>query len=215
MNLNARPSRRRRKDARPAEIIEAARVVFESRGYAAARLDDIAEVAGVTKGTIFLYFDSKEALFRAVIEATQTPPLALVTGLIDNLEPPFADAFFVIARIFPQAAAQPKMDNLALLIFREAGNFPELARYFKERVADTAQALLRRLIQRGLDAGEFSCADPDYVARFAVGGLMQLMLWNRTMGQYSEDPHEVERYLAVWAQSVVALLGARGDTRDA
>src|SRR5690348_7307526 len=122
---------RRRKEARPAEILEAALGFFKERGFAATRLEDVAARAGVTKGTIYLYYPSKEELFKAVVRGELLPNIERMETALSEPGPAAAlleRLFTIWARDFAPSPASviPK------LVISEAGNFPELARFYLE-----------------------------------------------------------------------------------
>src|SRR5580692_3924709 len=121
----APPRWRRRKDARPAEIIAAALALFAERGFAAARLDDIAARAGVSKAALYLYFPTKEDLFRAVVTEAAAPNLALVAAAAANYDGPFAA---LAERVLPAIAAAivaSQLGGVVKMVVGESRNFPE------------------------------------------------------------------------------------------
>jgi AcrR family transcriptional regulator len=117
------PKRQRRKEARPAEIRAAALQVFSERGFAAARLEDVAEVAGVSKATIYLYFESKADLFAAIVREIATPRFDAIEKLIDTHEGPSGELIdFILARL-QEVATTTELPALLKIILAEAGNF--------------------------------------------------------------------------------------------
>src|SRR5437868_15475989 len=93
MSSESKPRWERRKEARPQELLAAALDLFVERGYAATRLDDVAAQAGVSKGTLYLYFTNKEELFKAVVRENVLPVLDAAQEIIDNFEGGSADLF--------------------------------------------------------------------------------------------------------------------------
>src|SRR5579862_3274783 len=128
MSIAAEPRWRRRKQARPAEIIAAALQVFAERGFAAARLDDIAARAGVSKAALYLYFDTKEALFRAVVTEAVAPNLAPVQAAAESFDGRFEDLVGFLVPILGRIAAGTAMGGVVKMVIGESRNFPELAR---------------------------------------------------------------------------------------
>src|SRR3954469_2599037 len=132
---------RRRKEARPAEILAAALDCFAERGFAATRMDDVAARAGVTKGTVYLYFQTKQEMFEALVRSELLPN-------VERLEAAAADASATVflerlldvwaTHVFPS-----RVSVLPKLMIAEAGNFPELARFYLEEVVHRALGLLR------------------------------------------------------------------------
>jgi AcrR family transcriptional regulator len=188
---------RRRKADRPAEIIAAALHSFAERGYAATRLADVARRAGVTKGTLYLYFPNKEELFKAVVNQAVVPNLErgealLAAGdlpamrLLDELMCSWADT------ALSPAGAIPK------IMVAEAGNFPDLARFYREEVVDRGMMLFRRVVQLGIARGEFRAVpDLDNVVRCIVAPLLLSMLWRHSFGRHEPvgrfDPEAICR----------------------
>jgi AcrR family transcriptional regulator len=120
------PKWRRRKSQRPAEIIAAALEVFSEKGFAAAKLDEIARLAGVSKGALYLYFETKEDLFRAVVQEAVAPNVSQVQSLA-SVEAPFGEVlrtvFGAIARLI---AGDRRISSVAKVVICESRNFPEL-----------------------------------------------------------------------------------------
>src|SRR5579863_5082118 len=117
----------RRKEARPGEILDAALACFAERGFAATRLDDVARRAGITKGTLYLYFPNKEELFKAVIRETLVPELIRL-GTASGAGPAVPSIDGMIAD-FQRLAASP-IGAIPKLVLGEAANFPEIARFY-------------------------------------------------------------------------------------
>lgn len=178
---SAKPTHRRRKEARPAELTAAALDLFVERGYAATRLDDVAARAGVSKGTLYLYFDSKEALFKAVVRAGLLPALAegeaLVAGYAGDSETLLREIGSGMWRLI---GAQ-RIGGIPKLIFAEARNFPEIARFYHEEVIRRGTALIRSVIERGMARGEFRRVDTDAALYVVVAPLMMRMIWRHSL----------------------------------
>src|ERR1700759_3068260 len=145
----------RRKQARPAEILDAALKVFAEKGYAGTRMDDIARRAGVTKGTIYLYFESKEAVFKSLVRDTIGTTLAGVAAGVQNFQGPAKDLIrFALTTMGHLLTASDRV-VLPKIIIAESGNFPELARFYREEIIERGMALMASLIERGITQGEF------------------------------------------------------------
>jgi AcrR family transcriptional regulator len=175
---------RRRKAARPAEILAAALASFAERGFAATRLEDVAARAGVTKGTLYLYFPSKEELFKAVVRQSLVPNIARAETMLAQSDEPSA---LLLERLLTQwvELSTTPLSALPKLIFTEAGNFPDLARFYLDEVAGRGLALIQRVLQRGIERGEFRPVDTRAAARCAVAPMLLAMLW-----RHSFEPHE-------------------------
>ena len=186
-----RPGRwRRRKEARPAEILAAALDCFAERGFAATRLDDIAARAGVTKGTLYLYFPGKQELFEALVREELLPN-------VERLEAAAAgpgSAADLLARLFAVWAdhvVPSRISVLPKLVLAEAGNFPELARFYLREVVHRAFRLLRSILRRGVEAGEFRPIDVEHTVFCVIGPLVLSALWKHTFDAHSDRPLDV------------------------
>ncbi|HZZ36431.1 MAG TPA: helix-turn-helix domain-containing protein, partial [Caulobacteraceae bacterium] len=120
------PRWRRRKDERPSEIVAAALAVFAEKGFAAARLDDIAARAGVSKGALYLYFETKEELFRAVVSDTVAPNIDTLAGLVEAYEGDFASLARAAFATLTNVADQTPLGGVVKMVIGESRNFPEL-----------------------------------------------------------------------------------------
>ena len=151
----AKPRFQRRKEDRPAEITQAALAAFADKGYAATRVDEVAKRAGVSKGLLYLYFKTKEDLFKAVIRSFLSPQ---IDALISNIEETKLSAeeflrgpFLAFARSLPKSPAK----ILIRLMIAEGPKHPDLVAWYWDNVVSRSLAALRTLIKRGVANGEF------------------------------------------------------------
>ncbi|HLY54542.1 MAG TPA: TetR/AcrR family transcriptional regulator [Stellaceae bacterium] len=175
------PRWRRRKEARPDEILEAALAEFAARGFAAARLHDIAAAAGITKGTLYLYFPSKEELFKAVVRGTILPRVAALEAVVEAAEAPAAVLLASLIQRWSELLQIPQICAIPKLVLSESGNFPDLARFYYDEVITRGLGLVRGLLRRGVAAGEFRPIDVDYAAFSVIGPLLLSMLWRHSL----------------------------------
>ena len=175
---------RRRKTARPAEILAAALALFADRGFAATRLDDVAARAGVTKGTLYLYFDSKEELFKAVVRQELVPNLERAEALVAGSAAPSLDLLEQLVRNFARIIGSP-LGAIPKLVLTEAGNFPDLARFYREAVVERGKALFRRVIERGVAAGELQPVDTENTVTCIVAPLLVAALWRHSFERHA------------------------------
>jgi AcrR family transcriptional regulator len=181
---------RRRKQERPGEILSAALACFKERGFAGTRLEDVAARAGVTKGTIYLYYPNKEKLFEAVVRGEVTPN-------IDRLESALTDpapAGVVLERLFSfwvEKVARSPLSIIPKIVIGEAGNFPKLARFFLEAVPHRVLRLIGSVIRRGIASGEFRPVDVDHVVYCVIGPLIFSVLWQHSLGPHDDRPLDV------------------------
>jgi AcrR family transcriptional regulator len=182
---------RRRKQARPAEILAAALASFKERGFAGTRLDDVAAKAGVTKGTIYLYYSNKEELFEAVVRTEVVPNLDRLQAVLAESAP----AGVLLERIFSfwaKTVAPSPLSVIPKIVIAEAGNFPELARFFLEAVPHRMLRLIGSVIRRGIDSGEFRPVDVDHVVYCVIGPLIFSVLWQHSLGPHDDRPLDVQ-----------------------
>ncbi len=166
------PRFERRKDARPGEILDAALELFVEKGFAATRLEDVAQRAGVSKGTVYLYFDSKEDLFKSVIRSGIVRAIEEAEKLVAGFEGSSADLLRQIYAGWWQNIGGTKLSGIPKLMISEAQNFPELARFYYEEVIERGSRLFARAIERGVERGEFRRVNTDYAVRAIVAPLI-------------------------------------------
>lgn len=169
--------RRRRKDARPSELTAAALDLFVEKGFAATRLDDVAARAGVSKGTLYLYFDSKEALFKAVIEEGIVPALAAAEQQLAGYQGSSAGLLQALLNGWWQQIGNTHLGGVVKLIISESRNFPDVAQYYHDHVIVRGRSLLRAALNRGIAAGEFREMDVESCIDVAIAPLLMLVIW--------------------------------------
>ena len=184
----AEPRWERRKDARPAELTASALELFVEKGFAATRLEDVAKRAGVSKGTLYLYFDSKEDLFKAVVREGIVPKLGEAEQLIHGFSGSSSDLMREILHRWWLELGATRLAGITKLMMAEAGNFPELARFYHEEVTQRANAMLTAAMQRGIDSGEFRPLNLEYAARICCAPMVMLLLWRQSAGPCAGDP---------------------------
>lgn len=175
------PRWKRRADARPEEILEAALSAFTERGFEAARMEDIAKAAGISKAAIYLYFPSKMALLEALIEAKVTPIAQQVATLsAAGLADP-RHALRALASMAAHRMADPMIVAVPRLVLGLSGRFPEIAEYYRTHVVETARAALEALVRAGVEQGVFRDVDPRAATRAMIGPLFFEALWTHVL----------------------------------
>lgn len=191
--------RQRRKDARPSEIVDAALRLFVERGFAATRLEDVAECAGISKGTLYLYFDNKEALLAEAVRRDIGP---LIDDFAQRMRDPALSASALIESLMRRwwsVINRVPMRGIPKLMISESGNFPDLAAHFVQRfIAPMQDGVVASVIRRGIASGEFAPVDVEYAVRVLVHGLVFLPLWLHSLGRVDPRTFDPERYLACW-----------------
>jgi AcrR family transcriptional regulator len=199
---------RRRKDARPGEIVAASLACFAERGFAATRLDDVARRAGITKGTLYLYFPNKEELFKAVVRQAVVANIALGEALVDqSAEPAPVVLEQLVARL--SAAMVAPASAIPKIVVAEAGNFPDIARFYLEEVIQRGLGVFRRLLELGIARGEFRPMDVESTAYCIVAPMMLGMLWRHSFARHERRPLDAgalcRAHIALLSQGLVAL----------
>ena len=175
--------RTRRKDARPGELLSAALALFVEKGFAATRVEEVAARAGVSKGTLFLYYASKEALFKAVVRESIAGPFALWAAEMEQFEGSTPDLLRYAMKQWWIRMGATQAGGIAKLMTSEARNFPELAHFYVEEVVHPAHLLVERLLRRGVERGEFALANPAAAVYSVIAPLVFLANWWHSMGQ--------------------------------
>ena len=187
--------RQRRKEARPAELTAAALGLFVEKGFAGTRLDDVAARAGVSKGTLYLYFDSKEALFKAVIQEGIVPILEDGAGLVESFGGTSSDLLRALIGNWWQRIGETPLAGVPKLMISEAGNFPELANYYYDTVIMRGRDLMRRTLQRGIAAGEFRVVDVETAIDVIFAPVLMLVIWRYSLGACCGTRYDPQVYL--------------------
>jgi AcrR family transcriptional regulator len=190
-----RPRWRRRPDARPEEILEAALEVFGEQGFARTRCDDVARRAGVSKGTLYLYFESKDALFREMVRAKVEGLIASAEEFVRSWEGPTDALFAALLERYWEAVNQPQNIRLSRVVHAELGNFPELARFHYQTVILRARRTIESVIARGIATGEFRAVDVVAFARMVQILCVHLAQHRHLFDRYDPSPTPLEGML--------------------
>ncbi|MCD6073870.1 MAG: TetR family transcriptional regulator [Rhodospirillales bacterium] len=198
------PKWRRRKDARPNEIVEAALDAFAEKGFAATRLEDVAKRAGVSKGTLYLYFRDKEDLFKAVIQLALVPNIALAEARLAESEGTTAEMFRNVVGNFLATVVGSKIGAIPKLIIGEAHNFPDIAKFYVDEVIMRGLKIVATILQRGIDRGEIRpSVDPVTAAPVLIGPLLLLVIWKKVLEPHSGRTIDPVKYIQSYADIVL------------
>jgi len=205
------PRWERRKDARPSELLAAALEIFVEKGYAAAKLDDIATRAGVSKGTLYLYFDNKEALFKAVVQEGLVPVIEEGEALIRDYQGSAVELLRHIVRRWWDALGASHFAGVFKLMMSEAQNFPEAAQFHYENVVLRGKAIFRAALELGVRQGEFRPLPADYAVRVLLAPLLMLAIWRYSLGVCDKEPVDAEAYLQTYLDIALSGLAKKAD----
>jgi len=192
--MEARPeTRRRRKAERPQEILAAAFTEFSRNGYATTTLDQIAERAGVTKGTIYVYFENKEHLFISMVREITKTTLDTVQEMFETYEGSTAELLRAqFSFIYRDIVADRRRREVLRMLIAEAPRFPELADRYYDEILRPCLALLQQAIQRGMDRGEIRKSAIVDFPQVVVGPIALVDMW--LMMFDDRQPLDVEAY---------------------
>jgi TetR/AcrR family transcriptional regulator len=192
-----RAKRERRKEARPGELLAAALELFVEKGYAATRVEEVAQRAGVSKGTLFLYFSSKEELFKAVVRENISGRFTEWAKDLAQFEGNSAELVRYCMYSWWERVGATQACGISKLMMSEAGNFPELASFYQTEVIQPGEDLIRSILQRGIDRGEFRPMDLTYGVYSILAPMLFLAMRKHSLGTCADsrvtlDP---EKYL--------------------
>jgi AcrR family transcriptional regulator len=201
----------RRKESRPAELITAALDVFVERGYAATRLEDVATRAGVSKGTLYLYFANKEELFKAVVRENIVEQLERFRESAERSDAVPAELIERFFRAWWEGFGGTRLSGIAKLIVSEAGNFPEVTRFFYQEVIRPNTELLAMLVRRGIERGDFRQIDVEAAVPVWMAPLVMKAISSRSIDSCCPAEHVIsdDRFLSTHVELVLAALSSR------
>ncbi len=186
---HAKPARR--KQARPSELLAAALDLFVEKGFAATRAEEVAKRAGVSKGTLFLYFSSKEELFKAVVRENISGRYPQWTTELETFAGSTAELLHYCMQAWWSRFGDTKASGISKLIMSEASNFPELAEFYQREVVEPGRELIRRILQRGVDRGEFRPLDMKYGVYTVLAPMLFLVMWKHSLGACVADDSRI------------------------
>ena len=205
--------RKRRKEARPGELLDAALDLFVEKGYAATRVEEVAARAGVSKGTLFLYFPSKDELFKAVVRENISGRLAEWNDEFKTFEGTTSEMLGYCMNVWWDRVGATRASGITKLMMSEAQNFPELATFYQHEVIRPGQTLIRRILQRGVDSGEFRPLDLNYAVYAVIAPMIFLILAKHSSGMCMchDEPLDPRQFIA--AQLATVLHGLQATPR--
>src|SRR5580692_831675 len=191
--LEARTETRRRKAERPQEILQAAFVEFSRNGYAMTTLDRVAERAGVTKGTIYVYFENKEHLFISMVREITKTTLDTVHAMFENHESSTAELLRAqFSFIYQHIVEDKRRREVVRMLIAEAPRFPELADRYHEEILRPCLDMLRQAIKRGMDRGEFRKSSILDSPQVVIAPIALVDLWMMMFGD--RQPLDLKAY---------------------
>jgi len=186
-SVKSEPRWTRRKEARPEEITAAALELFVERGYAATRLEDVAARAGVSKGTLYLYFANKEELFKAVVREALVARLVEFRSQIDKYQGSSFELLSLMVKAWWEKIGSTRISGIPKLILSEARNFPEIADFYVAEVVRPGRETIEAIIRRGIERGEFRDVDVENTAHLLVAPMLLISLWRNSLECCSDE----------------------------
>lgn len=198
----------RRKQARPDEILAAALELFAEKGFNATRVEDIAARAGVSKGTLYLYFDSKQAILRAQVRQGLAANLQALGGAVDRHQGGSGELIRWLLTAIGTVIANSPLSAIPKIIISESGNFPELAEFYRREVIDVGLGLMARIVERGVARGEFRAINPQYAAKLCMAPLLLCAIWNNCFARFDAEPLDVAAFIGAHLDVLLTGLAA-------
>lgn len=178
--IDSKPRWERRKEARPQELLAAAIDLFVERGFASTRLEDVARRAGVSKGTLYLYYTNKEELFKAVVRESILPFLGKAETSVAEFDGHSADLLRSVVMNWSRQIGVSKASGLGKLMLAEAGNFPDLAAFYRDEVMRRTVQMISSIVERGVSRGDFRKVDIPQMTQVLIAPMMMLNVWRHS-----------------------------------
>lgn len=205
-----KPRWERRKDARPQELLAAALDLFVERGFASTRLEDVAKRAGVSKGTLYLYFENKEELFKAVVRENIVHAIGEAEDKLAASDESSAELLRAILMAWWEHIGATRLAGITKLMMAESGNFPELAQFYSEEVVERGSALIASVLERGMARGEFRAVDTGLMTSVLSAPVIMLMMWNNSYLPCDKKNIDPQAYMAAFIDLSLRGLRAEG-----
>lgn len=189
------PRWQRRPDARPQELLDAALALFVEKGYAATRLEEVAQRAGVAKATLYLYYDNKLELFKAVVRHALVERFDEVAQAQGRRRIGAREELAALLTAFVERVASSSLSGIPKLVIAESGNFPEIARFYHDEVIRRGRAMVVAALERGAASGEFRKVDTEYAWRIVIAPLLLAIIWKHSFQSFEPAPLDLRRHL--------------------
>ena len=184
---------RRRAEARPDEMLDAALAVFSEKGFAGTKVDEVARRAGVSKGTVYLYFPSKEALMEGIVRRAVAPIAERAVPDMAAFEGDVRLPIAMLVRTLQKLLADPRNMAVPRLILREIMNFPDIAELYRREVLGKVIPALMGLVARGVASGQLRQVDPEMTVRSIIGPIIAHVALNEIFGMRPEEGLALDR----------------------
>jgi AcrR family transcriptional regulator len=197
------------KDERRQALLLVALDAFYQKGFAATRMDDIAAMAGLSKGTLYLYFDSKEALFTALIETLAMPNLSQIEG-IATMAPSLRDALDRLVVFAPLLVRHSKLPRLMKVLIGDSHNFPEIIRTYRTQILDRVLGAFAHMLDAAKARGEIDIGDAGLMARLIMAPIAFSGIWHAVFAGDPAAEVDLESLFAMHADLVMKAISTNG-----
>jgi AcrR family transcriptional regulator len=182
MNSPSPSPRQRRKQTRPQELLDAALTLFVEKGFAATRSEEVAKAAGVSKGTLYLYYPSKEELFKAVVRRNLSSLIAEGIELVNQYVGSSSSLLVELMTLWWTRVGNTPAAGIHKVVLAEVRNFPDIAAFYASEVIEPADRLFCSAVQRGIDRGEFRPLPVHEVAHALLAPMIFMTLHRHSFG---------------------------------
>ena len=195
---------------RQADILEAALAEFARHGFSGARMEDVARGAHVSKGTVYLYYPTKQALFEALVRRDVGPRVELITGFLNAYDGPLEPAMLRLAELAGPIIESGQLPVYPKLLISEAARFPDLAQFYRREVVEKMLGALSGLFRRAMARGEIAAAtDPDMAAHLFIAPFLKAVMWSLVFAPTETTPFPPEPYLKAHVRLFLAGLAPK------
>ncbi|MFA6341864.1 MAG: TetR/AcrR family transcriptional regulator [Fibrobacteraceae bacterium] len=191
----AEPRWQRKKEERPQEILSAALELFVQQGFSATKVEQVARKAGVTPGTLYVYFENKEALLKAVVKEGLGPILSFGNKFLDEYTGTPEDLVYQLVNQWWALMESEHVAGLPKLMTAESSNFPELAHFYIEEVLTHALDMIRRILRYGIERGAFKIDDVDMMSRVIMSSLHEPTVNAHSFAIFDKEKMDMQKYL--------------------
>lgn len=212
--LNPATNRQRRKAARPGELLDAALDLFVEKGFAATRSEEVALRAGVSKGTLYLYYPSKEELLKEVIRHNMVNQITEGTQIVREFEGSTSELLAMVFGLWWERIGETRASGIMKLMMSEVRNFPEIAEFYVDEVVRPAERMVSQLVQRGIDRGEFRQVDVAEVVHALMAPMLFLVMHKHSIGACGVG-HSIEPRAFIATLTDLVLRGLESGPRAA
>jgi AcrR family transcriptional regulator len=208
-------ARRSTPEVRQADILDAALAEFAAHGFEGARMEDVARHAHVSKGTVYLYYPTKQALFEALVRRDVAPRVGAAVQVLKDYDGPLEPVLMGVAGMASAAIRDGRLPIYPKLMVAESGRFPDLAVFYRREVVGQMLEAMTGLFERALQRGEISGVTAQMAAHLAIAPVLKAVMWDLVFGKIEEEPFPPEPYLKAHIQVFLRGINYRSQSREA